>query len=181
MSALMAPQPLPDVWLGRADASVTLIEYASLICLHCARFHKEVLPALTTKYIDAGKLRFTMRDFPNNPFANPNDLALQAAVIARCAGSRRGEIVDVLFANFSAWANEKEPARMNQILQDAGLTQSDITSCLEKRPLIDGVKAEKEMAGRLFQISWVPTFFVNGIRYELTLPSDAIEKALSKQ
>ena len=180
MSALMAPQPLPDVWLGRANAPVTLIEYASLNCPHCARFHKDVLPTLKTKYIDAGKLRFAMRDFPTNPFSNPNDIALQAAVIARCAGPRRSEIIDVLFANQAGWVNEKEPARMIEVVQSAGLTRSEIASCLKERVLTDGIKTGKDMT-RPFLIYVVPSFFVNGIRYELTLPADAIEKALPKR
>ena len=91
---LMRPGPLPDLVLGKADAPVTIIEYASMTCPHCATFHKTTYPALKTKYIDTGKVRFIFREFPLD------DLAVAASMLARCAGDgeKAMAMIDVLFA-----------------------------------------------------------------------------------
>ena len=80
---LMRPGPLPDLVLGKADAPVTIIEYASMTCPHCATFHKTTYPALKTKYIDTGKVRFIFREFPLD------ELAAAASMLARCAGGEK--------------------------------------------------------------------------------------------
>jgi protein-disulfide isomerase len=173
LATLMAPQPVPDIWLGRADAPVTLIEYASLNCPHCADFHGKELPALKAKYIDTGKLRFVLRDWPTN------DRALQAAVIARCAGSRRGEIIDALFAHVREWGGfNSGPEPMFEVLQAAGMARAEIDACLQQRALFDAINAVKDKAPLL---STVPAFFVNGVAYGQTLPADAIDKALPRE
>src|SRR5262245_32525740 len=91
---LLRPGPLPDLVLGKADAPVTVIEYASMTCPHCANFHRSTYPALKEKYIDTGKVRFIFREFPLD------DLAAAASMLARCAGGEKSiALVDVLFAS----------------------------------------------------------------------------------
>ncbi|NNE22217.1 MAG: thioredoxin domain-containing protein, partial [Rhizobiales bacterium] len=91
-SALMTPPPLGEKWLGRADAPVTMIEYASATCPHCANFHTDTFPAIKTDYIDTGKVRFAMREFPFD------QLSLAAFMLARCAPEERYfGMIDVLF------------------------------------------------------------------------------------
>ena len=91
---LLRPGPLPDLVQGKADAPVTIIEYASMTCPHCAAFHKSTYPALKTKYIDTGKVRFIFREFPLD------ELAVAASMLARCAGGEKAiALIDVLFAS----------------------------------------------------------------------------------
>src|SRR5262249_61306086 len=93
MDELMKPGPLPDLVLGNADAPITVVEYASMTCGHCAHFHTTVFPTLKEKYVDTGKVRFIMREFPLD------NLAAAAAMLARCAGDRTTfPPVSVLFA-----------------------------------------------------------------------------------
>src|SRR6185503_2006793 len=107
----MRPGPLPDLVLGKADAPVTIIEYASMTCPHCANFHKTTYPALKTKYIDTGKVRFIFREFPLD------ELAVAAAMLARCAdqNERSMALIDVLFASQDKWAVRQPLPVMQQI------------------------------------------------------------------
>src|SRR5208337_564623 len=98
IQALAAPQALPDVVEGRADALATIIEYASLTCSHCAAFHKDAWPAIKAKYVDAGKAKFILREFPLDP------LSVGAFMLARCAGAKREAVIDRLFDHQSEWA-----------------------------------------------------------------------------
>ena len=87
-AALRKPRPLPDIVEGRGDAPAIIIEYASMTCSHCAAFHKEVWPALKAKYVDTGKAKFILREFPLDP------LAIGAFMLARCAGPDKRDAVD---------------------------------------------------------------------------------------
>src|SRR3977135_4590333 len=96
---LLRPGPLPDLALGKEDAPVTIIEYASMTCPHCAAFHKAVYPTLKTKYIDTGKVRFIFREFPLD------EVAVAASMLARCAGGDKAmALIDVLFNSPDTWA-----------------------------------------------------------------------------
>ena len=98
----MKPGPLPDLVLGKADAPVTIVEYASMTCGHCANFHNKVFPALKEKYIDTGKVRLIIREFPLD------DLAAAASMLARCAGGDKAfPLISVLFAKQDEWALRK--------------------------------------------------------------------------
>ena len=96
---LMKPGPLPDLILGNAEAPITVVEYASMTCGHCANFHTKVFPALKEKYVDTGKVRFIMREFPLD------NLAAAASMLARCAGEGKTyPLITALFAKQDDWA-----------------------------------------------------------------------------
>src|SRR6478672_2963888 len=98
VAELAVPGPLGDVWLGPADAKVTIVEYASMTCPHCAAFHQDAFPKLKERYIDTGKVRFTLREFPFDP------LATAGFMLARCDGDAKYyPIVDLLFSTQKAW------------------------------------------------------------------------------
>ncbi len=104
VQALAAPQALPDVVEGRPDAPATIIEYASLTCSHCAAFHKDAGLRLKAKYIETGKAKFILREFPLDP------LSVGAFMLARCAGpDKRDAVVDRLFDHQSEWAFVADP------------------------------------------------------------------------
>ena len=101
---LMQPGPLPDIVEGAAGAPATIVEYASMTCSHCAAFHEQVWPALKAKYVDTGKAKFILREFPLDP------LAIAAFMAARCAGpDKRDALIDRLFASQEDWAFHDEP------------------------------------------------------------------------
>ncbi|HEX2725340.1 MAG TPA: DsbA family protein [Beijerinckiaceae bacterium] len=171
---LAVPGPLGDVALGPADAKVTIIEYASLTCSHCAAFHKDTYPVLKQRYIDTGKVRFILREFPLDV------LATAGFMLARCEGdSRYYPVVDMLFAQQRGWAFSDKPLEgLQQMMRQAGFSQEKFESCLRDAKLRDGVNAVRSRATDKFKISSTPTFFINGRRYSGNMSIDELEKVI---
>jgi len=165
---LMTEPTLPDIWLGAKDAPVTMIEYASMTCTHCAAFHQETWPTLKSKYIDAGKVRFVLREFPLDP------LATAGFMLARCAGpEKRNAIVDLLFTQQKNWAFVPKPVEaLESTVKQAGITHDAFEACLKDQKLYDEVNQERDKAGQQFKVDATPTFFINGVKHsgELTVP-----------
>ena len=156
--ALMQPGPLGDMTLGDPKAPNIVIEYASMTCSHCQRFHTEVYRPLKAKYIDTGKVYFIFRDFPLDP------LAKAAVVIAHCAPKERFfPLVDLMFDHQDEWAFVNNPANaLLNLVKQAGFTQESFNACLTNQPLADGVQAVHDRAEKEFGVASTPTFFVNG-------------------
>lgn len=142
--------------IGRADAPVTMIEYASLTCPHCAHFHTEILPGLKERYIDTGKLKLVFRDFPLD------QVALRAAVVAHCGGPERyGQFLDVLFENQERWAHTADPvAALKQIASLAGLSGEQVDACLADEKMIDAVLQSRLDAQQQYDVKSTPTFVI---------------------
>jgi protein-disulfide isomerase len=162
---LMRPIPgLPDLLLGKSDAPCTIVEYASMTCGHCANFHTKVFPTIKDKYVDTGKLRFVLREFPLD------DWATAASMLARCAGKEKIEnaylMTGVLFARQEQWAftRSNRIAELFKIAQQAGFTQDTFDKCLTDDALTKAVEAARETASKSFGVSSTPTFFLNGRR-----------------
>jgi protein-disulfide isomerase len=157
---LMRPGPLPDLVLGNADAPVTIIEYASMTCPHCANFHKTTYGALKTKYIDTGKVRFIFREFPLD------ELATAASMLARCAGKddsgKALALIDVLFASQDKWAVRAPIPVLQQIAKQAGITQEGFEKCLGDQKLYNDILAVRERGSKDYKVESTPTLFVNG-------------------
>ena len=157
---LMRPGPLPDIVLGKADAPVTIVEYASMTCPHCATFAKTTFPALKTKYIDTGKVRFIFREFPLD------ELAAAAAMLARCIDKENGEkaiaVIDVLFASQEKWAVRNPLPQLQQITKQAGMSQQAFEACLADQKLYNDVLAMRERGAKEYKVESTPTLFVNG-------------------
>lgn len=161
MEKLLQPGTLKDEVEGSADAPITVVEYASMTCPHCAHFHETTLPAITEKYIKTGKVRFIFREFPFDP------RAAAAFMLARCApGDKYFAMVDVLFKQQAAWAqvqNAREP--LENIAKLAGFTQESFEACLTNQKLLDDINAVRERASADFGVNATPTFFINGKKY----------------
>jgi protein-disulfide isomerase len=158
---LMKPGPLPDQILGKADAPVTIVEYASLTCSHCANFHNTVYPALKEKYIDTGKVRFVLREFPLD------NLAAAAAMLARCAGGDASHaMISVLFKTQEKWAFVRGSAvpELFKLAQQAGFTQERFDTCLNDKPTLGLIVSARDKASKDFGVNSTPTFFINGKR-----------------
>jgi len=156
---LMQPGALPDIVEGSDDAPVTIVEYASLTCGHCANFHVATYPALKEKYIDTGKARFIMREYPLDPRAEAGFM------LARCAEGKYYPMVDVLFKQQNNWApvQDARTALLN-IAKLAGFSQESFEACLTNQTLLDEVRGVRAHGSDL-GVTATPTFFINGKKY----------------
>ena len=148
--------------LGKADAPVTIVEYASMTCPHCAHFHATTLPELKTKYIDTGKARLIFREFPFDPRAEAGFM------LARCSNDNYFPMVDVLFKQQQNWASvENAKDALLQISKLAGFSQESFEACLTDQKLLDDVRAVREArVEEEFKVDSTPTFFINGNTYK---------------
>jgi len=170
---LMRPGPLPDLVLGKADAPVTIIEYASMTCPHCANFHKTTYPALKSKYIDTGKVKFIFREFPLD------ELAVAASMLARCAGGEKAiAMIDVLFASQEKWAVRQPIPVLLQIAKQAGFTEKTFDECLKDQTLYNNLMAMRERGTKDYKVESTPTLFVNGKVLKGGATIEELEKAI---
>jgi protein-disulfide isomerase len=171
---LMAPGPLPDriVGAGPGKTQVTVVEYASMTCSHCARFHTTVYPDFKKKYIDTGKARYILREFPLDP------IAAGAFALARCLPEDKYyPMIEVLFEQQKNWAFVPDPPKaLLSIAKQAGFTEQSFEACLTDQKLSQSIEETARRANEKFGVSGTPTFFINGqmLRGEATL------EALSK-
>jgi protein-disulfide isomerase len=155
MAVLNAAPAEGDMSMGPDTAKVTVIEYASASCPHCAAFYKDVFPALKTEYIDTGKIKFIFREFPHN------DPALAAFMVARCAPKEKYfPLVDVFFNTQDEWL--KDPlAGLNKIAQQAGFTKESFDACMKNEAVAKAILEVRKTADSL-GVTGIPTFFING-------------------
>ncbi|TYR31858.1 DsbA family protein [Mesorhizobium microcysteis] len=160
MAKLMEEGALPEKVLGEADAPVTIIEYASMTCGHCANFHNNTLPEIKANYIDTGKAKLIVREFPFDPRAEAGFM------LARCADDRYFAMVDVLFKQQQSWAGvENARAALLQIARLAGFSQESFEACLTDQKLLDDVRSVRARGASEFGVDATPTFFINGNKY----------------
>lgn len=187
--ALVAPAPdaaplstedaLAERRLGAASAPVTMTEYSSLTCPHCATFHTETLRALKARYIDTGKLSLVFVDFPFDR------LALAAGMIARCAGTgdRYFGVLHLMFERQSDWARSQDPVgELARIAQLGGLTRADVDACLADQALADGMIQARLAASEAHGINVTPSFVLNGgaARIDGAQPLSQFEAAIDR-
>jgi len=167
MAKLLEPGSLPEKVLGKDDAPVTIVEYASMTCPHCAHFHATTLPEIKTKYIDTGKARLIYREFPFDPRAEAGFM------LARCSNDRYFPMVDVLFKQQDNWARAEDArAALLQISRLAGFSQESFEACLTDQKLLDDIRAVRTRGDKEFGVDSTPTFFVNGQKYAGSLTVD---------
>jgi protein-disulfide isomerase len=170
---LLRPGPLPDLVLGKADAPVTIIEYASMTCPHCANFHKSTYPALKAKYIETGKVRFIFREFPLD------ELAVAASMLARCAGGEKAiALIDVLFASQEKWAIRQPIPVLQQIAKQAGFTEKTFDECLKDKTLYNNIMAMRDRGSKEYKVESTPTLFVNGKMQKGDVTIESLEKVI---
>ena len=176
MDALMKKSALPDMVMGDAKAPVTIIEYASMTCPHCAHFQETTFPELKKRYIDTGKVRYIFREFPLD------NLAAAAFMLARCAGEldsgKYYAMIDTMFAQQRTWAVEKPIPPLMAIAKQAGFTEKSFDECLANQKLLNGIEDVRQRAIKDFQVESTPTFFVNGTRKVGALTFDEMAKVI---
>jgi protein-disulfide isomerase len=163
--------PLGDKILGNDLAPVTVIEYASLTCGHCAAFHEVGYKFLKEKYIDTGKVRYILRDFPLDP------LAVAGFMLAHCAGDGKYfPMVDLLFAQQKAWTQTDKPVDvLLSLVKQAGFTQETFEACLKNQSIYEGVNAVRKTGTEKFKVDSTPTFFFNGRKATGNLTAQQLE------
>ncbi|MEQ8287803.1 DsbA family protein [Thalassospira sp.] len=144
--------------LGDENAPVTMIEYASLTCPHCAAFHNEVLPELKEKLIDTGKLKLIYRDYPLD------GVALRAAAVAQCAGDDRYfGVLSMLFKSQMTWARSEDPVGgIKEVVRFGGMTGDAVDACIANESLIEAIVASRMKGEQEFNISSTPSFIIDG-------------------
>jgi protein-disulfide isomerase len=147
--------------LGKVDAPVTIIEYASMTCPHCADFHEKTMPRIKSEYIDKGLVRFVFRPFPLD------QLAARATLLAQCApGEGYFSMLDILFRSQRDWSSTTDPvAALKQIGRTVGLSDANMDRCMADQAAVDKVVAGMQDAQSRFGINSTPSFVVNGKTY----------------
>jgi protein-disulfide isomerase len=179
---LLKPGPLPDIMLGKADAPVTFIEYASMTCPHCAHFSQTTFPAFKTKYVDSGKVHFIFREFPLD------ELAVAASMLVRCAatgadktkvdGEKAMAMIEVLFNSQDKWEAKNPIPPLQQIAKQAGITDKMFDECLKDQKLYNDILAVRERASKEYKVESTPTLFVNGKMIKGGVEIDELDKAI---
>ncbi|MBC6444866.1 MAG: DsbA family protein [Alphaproteobacteria bacterium GM202ARS2] len=160
--------------MGSTDAPVTLIEYASLTCGHCANFHNNVLPALKKRYIDSGKVKLVYRDYPLDIYA------LRAAMLARCSGDDKFfAFLKVLYQQQNNWARARDPlVELVHIANIGGIKGEDFKQCVGNKGLEDAILEERLRADKAYKITGTPTLIINEQKYTGAVTVEAISQAL---
>ena len=157
-SSLIAPfASSEEIALGDTNAPVTLIEYGSLTCSNCVKFHKRVFPRIQERYIDAGTVRFIYRHFPTS------DAAVHGAVAAQCAGEKFYEMLDELYSSVAVW--HKAENRDSIFVQQAtllGMNSDAFSLCLGNKNNLDDIVRQQQSARKDFDVTGTPTFVING-------------------
>lgn len=173
-SAISTAEMLAAGTLGSENAPVTIIEYASLTCPHCADFANNTFEALKTKYIDTGKVHYVYRDFPFD------QAALRAAMMIRCAGPDRFfGFLALLFKSQESWAGAQDPiAELAKIGRLGGMSKEQFDACMSDKALMDGILNGRLEAEQKLQVNATPTFIINGVKYEGNRKIEELDKIL---
>lgn len=176
MRGLLEPGALPDMAIGKEGAPVTIVEYASLTCPHCATFHEKTLPGIKEKYVDTGKVRLIFREFPFD------SRAAAAFMLARCAPAEQYfPLIDVMFRQQKSWSQAEDPRPvLMQIARLAGFTQETFEACLKNQSVLDKVMAVRDKAKDEFKVESTPTFFINGEKHAGTMSVEDMSKLIDK-
>jgi protein-disulfide isomerase len=170
---LMETGVIPEQSLGKDDAPVTVIEYASMTCGHCAAFHTNTYPEFKKRYVDTGKVRYILREFPLDP------LAAGAFMLARCAGKDKYfPLVETLFQQQRNWVVQKPIEPLFAIARQAGFTQETFDACLKDQKMLDGIEWVRARGSEKFRVDSTPTFFINGKIYKGALSIEDLAKAI---
>ena len=154
------PQSLPDMAIGPANATVTITEYASMTCPHCANFNETVFPKLKSEFIDSGKVRYVFREFPLDIKAAAG--AMLARCIAKDDAPKYFAVIDLLFRQQNEWVMKNTTETLTRIGKQAGLSQQQVEDCLKDQTLLEKIAADQKYANEVLKVNSTPTFFING-------------------
>jgi len=168
-----------DMFLGKADAPVTVIEFASVTCPHCADFNEAILPAIKEKYIDTGKVKLVFREFPTPP----QGLSFVGSVLARCAGEKGGSdayfmVIETLFRTQLVWISDNAKTELQKIAAQTGMDEAAFDTCMKRQDLLDLINANVKQASEVYNINATPAFVIDGELMSAAPTIEAFETAL---
>jgi len=152
------PQSLPDMALGPKDAAVTITEYASMTCPHCAAFNENVFPKIKAAYIDTGKIRYIFREFPLDIKAAAGSMLSRC--IAKGDAAKYFAVTDLLFRQQNDWVVKNTTETLGRIGKQAGLSQQEVEACLKDQSLLDKIAADQKYASEVLKVDSTPTFSI---------------------
>jgi protein-disulfide isomerase len=177
---LAEPMPLGDMVMGKDDAPVTIIEYASMTCPHCAHFTVETFPKLKERYIDTGKVKYIFREFPLDP------LAAGASMLARCGDKDKYfSLIELLFSTQNQWAVQNPIEPLFNVVKQAGYSRETFNACLDTRAnenskkILSAIESTRNRAADKLKVTSTPTFFINGKRVPGALSIEELEKEIA--
>jgi protein-disulfide isomerase len=176
VDTLMKADGQPDIALGDAKAPVTIVEYASMTCPHCAHFEEAIFHELKKRYIDTGKARFILRDFPLDNLAGA--VFVLQHCIAKGDANKYYALVQTFFSQQRQWAVEKPVPPLMAIAKQAGLNEQDFNACLSNQKAWDAMESVRQRAMKEFKVESTPTFFVNGTRVVGAVPIEDFAKVI---
>lgn len=167
-------EALKEKRIGLESANIEIIEFASLTCGHCAKFHNEVFPKIKKEFIDTGKVSFIYNDFPLDKFA------LKASVIARCSGNKKYfSFLKVLYKKQKDWTSSQDPFKsLLKIAKLGGLKNDEIKVCVGNKSIEDGILKKRLSSTKEFKIEATPTIYLNGKKYDGDLTYEALKLKL---
>lgn len=157
---LAIPSPLGDMALGSKEAPVTIVEYSSMTCSHCADFSKTSFPKLKSDYVDTGKVRYVFREFPLDI------KAVAGSILARCIAKGNStkffELTDELFRTQDDWIQGNTGERFKALARKEGLEEKDFEACFADQSAIAGIQRTQDIAAGKLKVTSTPSFFING-------------------
>ena len=171
------PVSLPDMALGPKDAAVTITEYASMTCPHCAAFNEQVFPKIKSEYSDTGKVRYIFREFPLDIKAAAGSMLSRC--IAKDDASKYFAVTDMLFRQQNDWVLKNTTETLTRIGKQAGLTQQQVEACLKDQALLDKIAADQKYASDVLKVDSTPTFFINGEKIKGEASFDEFAKKIN--
>lgn len=171
-AAMAAPTALPDdMSLGAPKAKVQVIEYASLSCPHCAHFNETIFAPFKAKWVDTGKVRYTLKEM----LTPPQQVAAAGFLMARCAGpAKYFKVVDEVFRSQPRWENGKIKSVFVEIAAANGLSEAQFNACLTDEKAQDALNARAQRASQVDGVDSTPTLFINGKKID-PLPQSPAE------
>ena len=176
---------LADMVIGNDDAIVTVIEYASVTCPHCATFHETIFPTIKENYVDTGNIRFIFREFPTAPA----ELSVVGSMLARCAADKGGNnayflVIDSLFKTQRTWIYGDSPrAELIKIAAQAGMDEAAFDTCVRRQELVDLINKNVAEGSDRYNVNSTPSFIINGDLRHFSNAEDfsaALDEALEK-
>ncbi|MSP42165.1 MAG: DsbA family protein [Alphaproteobacteria bacterium] len=163
-----------EIVIGKADAPVTIIEYASMTCAHCANFHTKVFPLIKEKYIDTGKVKLAFREFPLDW------VALRASMLARCGGRAKvTPFIDILFTQQMDWAASEDPiGALNRIAKLGGMSQTAFDACLADETLMKQLVQSRQDGMEKHNVQGTPSFIIDGKTHDGDMNIEDFDKLL---